>query len=53
MVTRKRTKGGKPGDRDEAPLSTEERSSPGSGEDLREDAADLQPGEVEGDEPAR
>jgi hypothetical protein len=53
MPRRKRTTGGKPRDRDEAPLSTEERSSPGSGEDLQEDAADLQPDDVEGDEPAR
>ena len=49
----KRSEGVEPPDRSDTPLSTEERSSPGSGEDLEEDAADLQPEEVEGDEPAR
>ena len=53
MPSRKRTKDDKPRDKSEAPLSTEDRSSPGSGEDLQEDAADLQPDEVENDQPAR
>lgn len=53
MPRGKRPQGGKPPDRSEAPLSTEDRSSPGSGEDLQEDAADLQPDEVEDSQPAR
>jgi hypothetical protein len=38
----------------EEPLPVDERSSPGSGEDRDEgEAADLQPDEVEQDDPAR